>query len=454
LNPDRVTKKVLLPSRAFFNTHFSGLLKGSCFHFPPTCYSNVSASAVLTKTYCNMTVHFTPEINSRASSKGDHAIQIRCTQNRKHKRVTIGIAVPKDHWDTKKHCVKKKHPMADQYNRIIQQELLKLQKAYATLLEDGKDVTLDHICQSLQQPRQQSFYEFAEQTKLREFQTNGKLGTLRRYQSVLEKLKDYAGPQLTLRKVDYSLIRNFEQHLLIKCKNGKDTVSSNLSVIRSILNEAIRRGQYTDRNPFNQVQLRYTDNTKAKLTLEELKRLEQCPLPPIPSLQIARDFFLACFYAGGCRGGDMVTMRQENILDGTLAYQQQKTGSRIVLPICEQLQRIIERNRSSSPYLFPLLKEGEEVSELIINSRLTYVNKYLREVCKYAGILKKISTHCARHSFTDIALSCTNENIFGVKDVLGHSSVKVTELYARGRANQSTFKMVESIYSTLAKDVA
>jgi integrase/recombinase XerD len=396
-----------------------------------------------------MNVHFTPELNSRSGNTGEHSILIRCTQNRKHKRLSTGITVAKKYWDTKKYFVKKNHALADQYNRIIQQALLKLQKAYAALLENNQDITLENIFNSIQQPRQLSFFEFAEQTKFQEFKNSGKMGTLRRYQSVLEKLKAFTGPNLTVRKIDYSLIKSFENYLITSCNNGRDTVSSNLSVIRAILNEAIRHGHYTERNPFEQIQLRYTDNTKAKLTIEELKRMENCQLPSITSLQLARDFFLACFFAGGCRGGDMVTMKMDNISGGMLKYKQQKTGKQIILPICNQLQEIIDRNQDKSPYIFPLLKKDELVDEYIINSRLTYVNKYLKEVCKYAGILKKITTHCARHTFTDIALTYTNENIFGVKDVLGHSSVKVTELYTRGRTNNKTINMVKDVYSAI-----
>jgi integrase len=74
-----------------------------------------------------------------------------------------------------------------------------------------------------------------------------------------------------------------------------------------------------------------------------------------------------------------------------------------VLPVLPQLLDIFTKYRSNSPYIFPLLKDGDkEINEIVVNSRITYINKYLKEVSKYAGIFKKISTHCARHTFSDI----------------------------------------------------
>jgi integrase len=63
------------------------------------------------------------------------------------------------------------------------------------------------------------------------------------------------------------------------------------------------------------------------------------------------------------------------------------------------------------------------------------VNKYLKEMAKYCGIFKKLSTHCARHTFTDLALNATNENIYQVQQSLGHKSVKMTERYSQNRVN-------------------
>ena len=79
------------------------------------------------------------------------------------------------------------------------------------------------------------------------------MGTYRRYEAVLSKLEVYAGKNLSLKSINYSFVKDYSLYLKTKLKNTDDTVSANLSVIRTVINEAIRHGLYTDNNPFDQV---------------------------------------------------------------------------------------------------------------------------------------------------------------------------------------------------------
>ncbi len=401
------------------------------------------------KSYSNMKVSFTPELNYRADSKGEHLIQIRCSQNRTHKRINTQVSVAKKYWDKGKQEVKRSHPQADQYNRIIRGWLQKLSKSYSDLLEAGEDVTTDNLMAQVNKPKALSFYKFAEETKLAEFKAKQKMGTYRRYEAILNKLKEYA-PHLTVRKVDYRFLKDYQNYLLETLGNSRDTVSSNLSAIRSIVNTAIACGVYEKQNPFGQMKLQYTDNTKAKLTIEELQRFQNCKLPDTHSLHLARDFFMACFYANGCRAGDMVAMNKTNIIAGQLMYVQGKTERKTILPISPELDNIFSKYLTTGrSCIFPLFNDGDTIDERTINSKITYINKYIKEVCKYAGIFTKISTHCARHTLIDHALTASGENIYEVKNIVNHSSVRVTEGYARQRVS----KKAETITAQVFKEV-
>jgi len=160
---------------------------------------------------------------------------------------------------------------------------------------------------------------------------------------------------------------------------------------------------------------------------------------------------MACFYAGGCRGGDMLMMKWHNIADGKMIYSQQKTGKKIILPVLPELQIIFERYKNDSLYIFPLLQKEKVVNEIVLNSKLTFINKYLKELCKYSGIFKKITTHCARHTFSDISLSLNQNDIYGLRDVLGHTSVKTTEIYLRDRNYSNTYEYMRTISDVMKK---
>ena len=382
-----------------------------------------------------MKITFTLELSSHTGAKKEVSILIRMTQNRKLKRISTGIKVLPDTWDPVKKKIRKKHHLADQYNKLLDLKLAEAIKTYTKLLEVNGAVSPEDIHREMLRDNTTNFFDFAHNTKMAEIKSRNKMGTYRRYEAVLFKLEAYEGRGLSLRRINYKFLKEYSLYLKTKLKNTDDTVSANLSVIRTIINEAIRHGLYTDSNPFDQVKLRYTDNTKEKLTAEELKRIFTTPLPQIPSLLLARDFFLACFLAEGTRAGDMMLMQPGNIVNNCLVFQQQKTGTQMVIPIVPELLEIITRYHSGGRFIFPFLNEDTEINEQIINSRITYVNKYLKELAKYCGILKKLSTHVSRHSYTDLALQATNENIYLVQQSLGHSSVKTTELYSRNRIN-------------------
>ena len=392
-----------------------------------------------------MNITFNLELNPSIDSKAEKTILIRCTLNRKHKRISTGIRIPVSVWNKNKQQIKATYKMAEEYNSILQTKLKTVIKAYSKLLEANETISLDELTSSLTQSNHVNFFDFAYRTKMAEIKTSNKLGTLKRYETVLNKFQAFSSKNLSICKVDYTLIKRYEQYLQNQLKNSRDTTSSNLSVLRTIINEAIRCGVYAKQNPFEQIQLKYTNNTKEKLSIDELKRLFSSPLPNIPSILIARDFFKACFLAEGTRAGDMIAMQKGNILNGHLVFKQQKTGKQMNIAITDELQAIFDQYMSEAPFIFPFLNKITKINELTINSKLTYINKYLKEVAKYCGIFKKLSTHVARHSYTDLALQVTHENIYLVQQSLGHSSVKTTEIYSRNRLNMTNEPIVRGI---------
>jgi integrase/recombinase XerD len=399
-----------------------------------------------------MNITFTLELSSHTAEKKKVSILIRMTQNRKLKRMSTGIKVLPETWDPVKKKIRKKHHLADQYNKLLDLKLAEVIKTYTKLLEVNGAVSPDDILREMLRDTNTNFFDFAHNTKMAEIKSRNKMGTYRRYEAVLSKLEVYAGKGLSLKRINYKFLKEYSLYLKTKLKNTDDTVSANLSVIRTIINEAIRHGLYTDGNPFDQVKLRYTDNTKEKLTADELKRIFTTPLPQIPSLLLARDFFLACFLAEGTRAGDMMLMQPGNIVNNCLLFQQQKTGTQMVIPIVPQLQEIISRYNTGGRFMFPFLNVDLVINEQIINSRITCVNKYLKELAKYCGIFKNLSTHVSRHTYTDLALQATNENIYLVQKSLGHATIKTTEVYSKNRLTFEKKSLIEPILNNILVD--
>lgn len=397
---------------------------------------------------CN-NISISLELNSKKSNDLEGRVLIRCTQNRQHKRIGTGVAVAPKYWDKKHHRVKGSHPLSNELNNLIQEKLKKVTAVYTKLLSENEEVTLDDIVIRTTSAPMTNFFDFAYSTKMEEIKSRKKLGTYRRYEAVLNKLKEYAGVRLTLNQINYAFLQKYMLYLKTKHNNTQDTISANLSAIRTIINEAIRHELYKGSSPFNQIKTKYTDNSKEKLTAEELNKFFTYSLPNIYSIQVARDFFIACFLAEGTRGGDMIAMKKEYIINNNLVFNQQKTGSKMIIPIVSELMNLFNKYMGPGEYIFPFLNDEKVVNEIIVGNKLAYINKYLKEVAKYCGIFKKLSTHVARHTFTDLALEVSHGNIYEVQKSLGHSSIRTTEIYTRVRVNNKKISLIPGILNQI-----
>ena len=60
-----------------------------------------------------MNITFNLELNPSIDSKAEKTILIRCTLNRKHKRISTGIKIPVSVWNKNKQQIKATYKMAE-----------------------------------------------------------------------------------------------------------------------------------------------------------------------------------------------------------------------------------------------------------------------------------------------------------------------------------------------------
>ena len=56
------------------------------------------------------------------------------------------------------------------------------------------------------------------------------------------------------------------------------------------------------------------------------------------------------------------------------------------------------------------------------------INKSLKEIGKEVNINKRLTNHLSRHSITSISKSLGTD-VYDLKDMLGHTNIKQTEVY-------------------------
>jgi integrase/recombinase XerD len=151
-----------------------------------------------------------------------------------------------------------------------------------------------------------------------------------------------------------------------------------------------------------------------------------------------RNYFIFSFNVAGIRIGDLIQLKWKNITAGRrLEYTMDKTGNFKSVMLNEKTERILayyyREGMKPTDFIFPLLDNDADYSAPLylfnqISSKTAVINKYLKKLAEEGEIEKKLTTHIARHSFADIARK-KNTNIYDIKNMLGQSSTKITEIY-------------------------
>ena len=81
------------------------------------------------------------------------------------------------------------------------------------------------------------------------------------------------------------------------------------------------------------------------------------------------------------------------------------------------------------------------------------MNSYLRELADMCGIKKDLTFHCARHTFATTVTLTNGVPIETVSKMLGHKSLKTTQLYAKivDKKVSEDMRALKEKYSRTAK---
>ena len=135
-----------------------------------------------------------------------------------------------------------------------------------------------------------------------------------------------------------------------------------------------------------------------------------------------KDAFLFCCYAG-LRYSDFTNLSPENIVkmhqETWLIYKSVKTNTEVRLP----LYLLFEGKG-----IEVLNKYQDDLADFFKLRDNSNVNKELLIIAKLSGLNKRISFHTARHTNATL-LIYSGVNITTVQKLLGHKSVKTTQVY-------------------------
>ena len=267
---------------------------------------------------------------------------------------------------------------------------------------------------------------------------------------VKEYLTSIGKPDLLLSEVDKDFCRGFVAFLrTCKIYKGKKTMSdttARLLMYRIIeaMNKAVIEGLIPS-NPFKSLDSKEKPKIRTArrefLTVEELKVLINTPC----RYDIVKKAFLfSCFT--GLRYSDMKSLRWSEIhttADGKARYiehRQVKTKKTVTIPLSEEALRWMPEQQEGIDQVFHELKISPGTVEDV-----------LKEWMKDCKIDKHITYHCSRHTAATTLLTL-GANLYVVSKLLGHSSIQMTEVYAKivDQKKVETMNLVNNLFTNPA----
>lgn len=245
----------------------------------------------------------------------------------------------------------------------------------------------------------------------------------RRCAYIARLIADYDGRQhTTLGDVTPQWVEGFAHYLdKVTSKYTGEPLAGSTKIeyfgeLRNLLNKAHREGIISN-NPMARAKVKVTrDNSEREfLTVEEVRALTNTPCT---SAVVRRAFLFACLT--GLRFSDVNKLQwsEVSVVDGftRLSFRQRKTRVLTVVDITPEAAELLgERS------------VGQVFEGLPTNGRC---NAHIARWVHRAGIQKEITFHCARHTFAVMLISL-DVDIYKVKDLLGHSNVATTQIYAK-----------------------
>lgn len=364
----------------------------------------------------------------KLNKQGTALVQVEASLNQRKVYFKTNVYLHPEHWDKRTSQIIV-HPQADDLNSMLFEFVLYLQGIELALWKRGVPATLSLLKDAMKKnrPVNVTFPVFAKEYVTHSDRRESTKENLYTTITVLQEFR----PGLDFKDITYTFLKDFEVYLREK-GNGINTVAKHLRQLRTLVNEAINQGYiHADAYPFRKYKIKQEKGRHEFLTPDELKKLENLEVSD-RKLRHVLDAFLFCCYVG-LRFSDFCQLTPANFIrvNGKrwLHFKSIKTGIELRLPL-----HLLFEGKALA------ILDRYNIAEFASLGSNSEVNKALSVIAGMARIKKHITYHTARHTCATLLIH-QGVPITTVQRLLGHTSVKTTEIYS------------EILSSTIVKDL-
>ena len=289
----------------------------------------------------------------------------------------------------------------------------------AEQIRTERENELNHKSFGLVVPTKQkiNFFDFADNYK-----ANYTKKDIRMINGAIERFRDFLlvnrpsinQAHLKITQIDKLMIIDFVSYL--ESKSVGEGAHGYYQRFKKIIKRAVDEGIIA-KSQAEGVKCKTVDGLRKDILNND--EIVQLAKTPCQNNILKRAFLFCC--STGLRFVDVKALKYKDIdfASNRMMIDQQKTGKMAIVDLNSTAIKMVGNIDSPNDYIFELpSSEGS--------------NKTLQAWVKRAGIDKKITWHCARHSFAvNLLTSSAHPDIKTVSSTLGHTSLKHTEKYTR-----------------------
>ena len=376
-------------------------------------------------------------IRRKKLQDGKAPVYARVTIDGKRSEISVKRNIEPERWDIKKGLAKGSKEESRAVNDYLGQVRNHLYECYTELKQQKKCISSESVkARYLGQDEQ-------EHTVIGTFEYhNARMGnemigaTGQGYKSTLKYLKLFIStqmgtPDVFLSQLNYKFLIDFQAFVktspVIKRRRPCHQNGSirHVKRIKKVINMAIKN-EWLGRDPFVKYGFDYDRFNRGFLTPDELSRLEAKDIIS-GHLACIRDVFVFCCYTG-LSFIDVSNLAPDGIsigIDGgpLICIEREKTDNPVQVPLLSKPLAIIEKYKGHP--------KCNNKNRLLPTFNATSINKGLKDIAKLCEIEKNVTFHMSRHTFATTVTLTNGVPIESVSAMLGHSSIKTTQVYAK-----------------------
>ena len=371
--------------------------------------------------------------NAYRLKNGECPIVVKIQYQGERKEINTGLSAKAIDWDAKEGCVSANNKKAMSINKDLARIQNDIDERFIEMRRTIGDFSLGELIERLK-GKSNAPQTIVEYLKIKIDDYQSRIGidlaqtTFYKYRRTATYFQDFlfdklGQKNLAVTRINKLLLEDFFKYLRKEKKNSHNSSSALMNCLNSILDDAEKAGIIRF-NPFKEILLTRKPVNREYLTSDEILAIQKLE-NLIPSLDRNRDFFLlACFT--GLAYSDIKALHALNIIvepDGSKHIERYRTKSMVMsyIPLLTAAEKILLK--------YSPTKDCRDFQwKVPCNQKL---NQSLKEIAKLAGIHRNLFMHLGRHTFATTVTLSQGISIESVSKMLGHTTLKHTQVYAK-----------------------